>query len=185
MYWPGLGSHAGCAGGPGASRRRAQSTADRLNLLGGGEELRAGSADASSSSSPSATTYRCSAAVEAGVGGSKKNRKKSFFGKIFDNRMGFLHGIGFLFDFLWRRHLCQHAGQEVMSSHVLSCPTGAQGRHRSCGGPGQSGGAINASWGYREFLGGVWGPGPPCLALLCPLLTLTLLLSVHLKAVGF
>lgn len=99
--------------------------------------------------------------------------------------MGFLHGIGFLFDFLWRRHLCQHAGQEVMSSYVLSCPTGAQGRHRYRGAPGQSGSAIKASWGYREFLWGVWGPGPPCLALLCPLLTPTLLLSVHLKAVGF
>lgn len=78
--------------------------------------------------------------------------------------MGFLHGIGFLFDFLWRRHLCQHAGQEVMSSHVLSCPAGAQGMDRSRGAPGQSGGAIKASRGYREFLLGVWAT-LPCSAL--------------------
>ena len=94
--------------------------------------MQAGSADASptSGSSPSATTYRRSAADRAG--GEVKNRtKRSFLDKILDNCIWFLHGIGFLFDFLRRCHLRQHAGQEVMSSDVLSCPMGAQG----CTGP--------------------------------------------------
>ena len=66
-----------------------------------------------------------------GWGGVKKQDKKVFFDTILDNCIWFLHGIGFLFDFLRRCHLRQHAGQEVMSSHVLSCPMGAQG----CTGP--------------------------------------------------
>lgn len=115
----------------------------------------------------------------------KKQNKKVFFDKILDNCIWFLHGIEFLLDFLWRCHLRQRAGQEVTSSCVLSCPMDAQGVHRSREALGRSEGAIKPSWGYREFLWEVWESGPPCLALLCPLLAPTLLLSVHLKAVGF
>lgn len=41
-----------------------------------------------------------------------------------DDCIWFLNGIGFLFDLLRRCHLHQHVGLEVMSSRVLSCPTG-------------------------------------------------------------
>lgn len=158
---------------PSASRKQAQSVSSLLNLLWETRRCRLTlDASATSSCSPSATTYCCSATD--GFGGEVKNQnKKVFFDKILHKYIRFLPRIGVLCDCLWRCHLCWHAGQDVMSSHVFRYPIGAQRGCRSYGAIGHSEGAIKPSWGYREFLWEVWGSEPPCLALLCPLLTPT------------
>lgn len=164
----------GCAGCASSIQEAGTKCIQSLEFAMGDKEMQAGSVDASptSGSSPSATTCCCSATD--GVWGEVKNQnKKVFFDKILDTYIRFLHRIGVLCGFLWCCHLCCRAGQDVMGSHVLSCPMGAQREHRSRRAIGHSEGAIKPSWGYREFLYEVWGSGPPCLALLCPLLTPT------------
>lgn len=92
-----------------------------------------------------------------GLGELKEQSRKVFFVKILDNCIWFSHQIGVLFSFLWHCHLLQHMGQEVMSSHTLSCSAGAQRLHWSHGALGQSRDAINPARGVQRVSEGGLG----------------------------
>lgn len=119
-------------------------------ICSGGEEVQAGSVDASptSGSSPSTATYRRSAADGAGREGKERN-KKDFSDEILDNCIWFLHGIWIfvrLIPVLSPLPACGAGGDEFTRAQL---PRGCTGVRPSRGGSRPVWGATNPSWAYR------------------------------------